>query len=95
MPRYDVIRDVQEYCADILEEKRAWTQEDAEHVASLFNQDDDPWGLFIHMDERTGGSDVGYQTKRTKREWFPILRQMRNTTGEAGLLEHLKRRSHA
>lgn len=98
-PRYDIIREIQNYCADLHEAQvardekfgkvdgDAWTTKDGEHVASLLCQDADPWGLFAYMDERTGASDVGYKTK-DGREWFYILRQMRNRVG-SGLFENL------
>jgi hypothetical protein len=94
-----IIREVQDYCADLYEAQvvadekfgkvdgNAWTTKDGEHVASLLNQDPDPWGLFSYMDERTGAYDVGYRTK-DDREWFHILRQMRNQVG-SGLFENL------
>lgn len=84
--RLHIIRGVQEFCAD-LAETDSWTTEDAEFIANFINQDEDPWGLFRHMDERTGASDVGYKTK-DGREWFYILRQMRNQPS-SGLLENL------
>lgn len=95
----EITREIQNFCADIYEQAvereekfgrvdgNDWTQKDAEHVAYLLNQSDDPWGLFQHIDERTGGSDVGYRT-RDGREWFHILRQMRNQRG-SGLFENL------
>jgi hypothetical protein len=97
--RDEIINAVQNYCADILEradiegEGRTrqviWTHADAEHIASLLNQDADPVGLFRFIDEKTGDWRVGYKT-RDGREWFPMLRQMRNTRG-SGLLENLGR----
>jgi hypothetical protein len=98
--RGEIIREVQDFCADLheaqvaLDEKfgkvdgPAWTPKDGAIVASLINQDPDPWGLFAYMDERTGAYDVGYRTK-DGREWFHILRQMRNTVG-SGLFENLR-----
>jgi hypothetical protein len=98
--RGEIIREVQDYCADLhqaqvaADEKfgkvdgLAWTTKDGEHVASLLNQDPDPWGLFAYMDEKTGAGDVGYRTK-DGREWFHILRQMRNKVG-SGLFENLR-----
>ena len=95
--RERIVREVQEYCANLAEEavKRDekfgrvdgpdWTAKDAEHVASLFCQDADPWGLFRLCDEKTGYFQIGYRT-RDGREWFYILRQMRNQTG-SGLFE--------
>lgn len=84
----EIIREIQTYCADIYEFRDGdWTQEDGAHVASLLCKDPDPWGLFRHIDEKTGGSDVGYTT-RDGRDWFHILRQMRNEVG-SGLFENL------
>lgn len=93
--RFDNIRAIQDYCADIAEREYAaddslWTEEDGAHVASLLNRDPDPWDLFRYMDEKTGSSDVGYRT-RDGREWFYVLRQMRNTVG-SGLFENMKPR---
>ena len=88
--REDLIRTIQSYCADILENRDGrWDEADGNYIASLLNRDPehDPWGLFRHIDERTGGSDVGYRTL-DGREWFPILRQMRNTVG-SGLFENM------
>jgi hypothetical protein len=95
MTRSEIIRAVQDYCADIAEREqgdhpRQWTLADAEHVAELLNEDPQPWGLFRHIDEQTGASDVGYRT-RDGREYFHVLRQMRNTPG-SGLLETLRKR---
>ena len=102
VPRHEIIREIQTYCADLHEAQvvrdekfgkvdgPAWTTEDGAYIARLLNQDSDPWGLFRHMDERTGGSDVGYRT-RDGREWFYILRQMRNQVG-SGLFENLNPR---
>jgi hypothetical protein len=50
--------------------------------------DSEPFALFRYIDERTGASDVGYRT-RDGREWFHVLRQMRNTPG-SGLFETMK-----
>ena len=98
--REEIIREVQDYCADLHEAQvaadekfgrvdgNAWTTKDGEHVASLLNQYADPWGLFGYMDESTGAYDVGYRTK-DGREWFHILRQMRNQVG-SGLFENLR-----
>jgi hypothetical protein len=89
---YQIIQSVKAYCADLLEQDREplWTREDAEHIAGLFNQASEPWVLFVFVDEKTGSTDVGYRTK-DGREWFPILRQMRNQTG-SGLFEKMERR---
>ena len=63
---------------------------DGEYIASLLNRDEhgDPWGLFALLDEQTGSHLVGYRTK-DGREWFYVLRQMRNTVG-SGLFENLR-----
>lgn len=83
-----IITRVQDYCADILESGCKWTATDGEHVAALFNESDDPYELFRFVDEQTGSVAVGYHT-RDGREWFSVLRQMRNTVG-SGLLENLR-----
>ena len=88
MDRYEIIRAIQGYCANIHAAKTDWTELDGRHIAHLLNKDDDPWGLFRFMDEKTGHFTVGYQTK-DGREWFHILRQMRNTPG-SGLFEGLR-----
>lgn len=95
VPRHEIIREIQSYCADVAEREyndddRQWTEEDGAYIARLLKQDSDPWGLFRHIDEKTGGSDVGYRT-RDGREWFYVLRQMRNTVG-SGLFENLEPR---
>lgn len=82
--RDKIIRGIQDYCADLLEQG-SWNEADAMIVAGMFIASGDPWSLFVYMDERTGAWDVGYET-RDGREWFPILRQMRNRSG-SGLLE--------
>lgn len=84
--RQDLIREVQEYCAALVEAK-SWTPDDGIHVASLLNEDADPYGLFIFMDEQPGDWRVGYKTL-DGREWLPAFRQMRNVVG-SGLMEHL------
>ena len=88
---YNLIREIQHHCADIADLEREdaykWSEQDGAAIAALFNRSSDPWGLFQHMDERTGGSDVGYRTK-DGREWFYVLRQMRNTVG-SGLFENM------
>lgn len=88
LPREPLIREIQTYCADIHERGDDWTEEDGKHIAELLNKSGDPWGLFRFMDERTGDSLVGYRT-RDGREWFHILRQMRNTVG-SGLFENME-----
>ena len=75
--REEIVRSIQDYCADLLEKNWKWTEDHARVVADMFIKSGDPWGLFTYMDERTGAMDVGYRT-RDGREWFPILRQMRN-----------------
>lgn len=90
-PREPLIREIQSYCADIHEKHSGnWTEEDGAHIAAILNRSGDPWGLFQFMDERTGDSLVGYRT-RDGREWFYILRQMRNTVG-SGLFENMEPR---
>jgi hypothetical protein len=90
-----IVREIQSYCADLEEAQQqgipghAWNKANAEHVASLFNRSENPVALFRFVDERTGSHYVGYRT-RDGREWFHILRQMRNTR-ESGLLENLGR----
>jgi hypothetical protein len=92
MTRGEIIRAVQSYCADVAEretsEREQWTLEDGEHVARLFMLDSEPFALFRYVDERTGASDVGYRTL-DGREWFHVLRQMRNTVG-SGLFETMQ-----
>lgn len=92
MTRGEIIRAVQLYCADVAEretsEREQWTLEDGEHVARLFMHDSEPFALFRYVDERTGASDVGYRTP-DGREWFHVLRQMRNTPG-SGLFETME-----
>jgi hypothetical protein len=84
----ELIRTVQGYCAAIEEHQGGkWTTKDGENIAAILNESDDPVGLFRFIDEQTGSSLVGYRT-RDGREWFHILRQMRNTVG-SGLLENL------
>lgn len=90
LPREPLIREIQTYCADIHEAGRDWTEEDGAHIAAILNKSGDPWGLFRFMDERTGDSLVGYRT-RDGREWFHILRQMRNQVG-SGLFENMEPR---
>jgi hypothetical protein len=74
----DIVRELQTFCADIHEKKQQqWTDEDVRTVVGLFSRSKDPKSLFRFMDERTGTSYVGYRTP-DNREWFHILRQMRN-----------------
>ena len=96
----EIIREVQTACADIHAEQAerderlgkvdgpAWTGADAVRIAEIINRSKKPRSLFRFMDERTGSSYVGYRT-RDGREWFHILRQMRNTRG-SGLLENIR-----
>jgi hypothetical protein len=89
MDRYGsdgLIREIQNFCAD-LAEFGDWNSVDGKTLASIFNQDDEPWDLFRLMDEKTGGSGIGYKTP-DGREWHYILRQMRNQPG-SGLFENL------
>jgi len=93
----EIVREVQSYCADIADKVAAlpddwadgddWTPADGEHIAALLNKSANPVALFRYMDEKTGSMEVGYRTQ-DGREWFHILRQMRNTRG-SGLLENL------
>jgi len=95
-----IVRAIQDYCADIHTAKverderlgkidgPAWTGENAEHIAALLNESDNPMGLFRFIDEKTGDWRVGYRTQ-DGREWFHILRQMRNTPG-SGLFENMR-----
>lgn len=85
----DIIRGVQNYCADLLEAEEEWNEADGCIIAGMLNTSDDPWGLFRHIDEETGAIDVGYRTL-DGRPWFSVLRQMRNQDG-SGLLENLRR----
>lgn len=98
MSRQEIIEAVKDYCADVgardAEDDATgrwpgylWGITDGEHIAGLLNQDDDPMGLFRFIDEQTDDPTVGYRT-RDGREWFFVLRQMRNTAG-SGLLENL------
>lgn len=82
--REEIIRSIQDYCADLLEQGD-WNEADAKIVAGMFIESGDPWSLFVFVDEQPGHWSVGYRT-RDGREWFPILRQMRNAAG-SGLLE--------
>jgi hypothetical protein len=73
-----IVRELQTFCADIHEQKQEkWTDEDVRAVVGLFARSKDPAALFRFVDERTGTSYVGYKTT-DGREWFHILRQMRN-----------------
>ena len=104
MTNGEIIEAVQTYCADLhaaheasggldrADGSIAWTRENAEHVAGLFNQasgEFDPFGLFRLMDEQTGSWRVGYRSK-DGREWFHVLRQMRNAR-EGGLFDYLSK----
>lgn len=90
MDKYGTIKEIQHFCADLAEFDQGWNNTDAKTLASIFNDYDDPVGLFRYMDERTGASDVGYTT-RDGREWFHILRQMRNDP-DCVLLDELARK---
>ena len=94
MDRYGsegIIVQVQNFCADLHEFGEGWNNVDAKTLASIFNQDEDPVGLFRLMDEKTGGSGIGYTTRDgTNREWFHIMRQMRNDR-DCCLLDELGR----
>lgn len=99
----DIIRRIQAFCAEIAErpesdakplgefnERFQWTAADGETIANWLNEADEPWDLFTFIDEKTGHFTVGYRTK-DGREWFHILRQMRNTVG-SGLFETMRPR---
>lgn len=92
MTRGEIIDAVKDYCALVAEretsERHKWTSEDGEQVARLLMLDSEPFALFRYIDERTGASDVGYRTT-DGREWFHVLRQMRNTPG-SGLFETMQ-----
>lgn len=89
MSKDQIIRAVQNYCADILASGREWNEGDAKQVAGFLNYADDPFALFRELDERTGDWRIGYRTQ-DGREWFPILRQMRNRR-ECGLFAYMGR----
>lgn len=95
-----IVREIQDFCADIHEgqvardeklgkvDGPAWVMADAIEIADMLMRSKAPVSLFRFIDEKTGNSTyVGYRT-RDGREWFHILRQMRNTRG-SGLLENL------
>lgn len=94
----ELVREIQGYCADLADSETIkvapdgdtarWNGDDAAHCAAILNRSDNPVSLFRFIDEKTGSSSVGYRT-RDDREWFHILRQMRNTPG-SGLLENLR-----
>jgi hypothetical protein len=73
----ELVREIQALCADISESKKDWTDADVIAVTSILNRSAEPRALFRFIDERTGSSYVGYRT-RDDREWFHILRQIRN-----------------
>jgi hypothetical protein len=83
-----IVREIQEYCAELAETGGEWNEANGTAIADLLNQSEDPFGLFRFIDEKTGDYRVGYKT-RDGREWFHILRQMRNTPG-SGLFENLR-----
>ena len=93
MDRYGkdgIIAEVQNFCADLAELKD-WNNTDARTLARIINQDSNPWDLFRLMDEKTGSPGIGYTTRDgTKREWFHIMRQMRNDP-ECPFLDELGR----
>lgn len=84
----DIVRDIQRYCGDIHAAGGKWSNDDAAHIATLLNESSNPAALFRYIDEKTGSSEVGYRDG-LGREWFHILRQMRNEAG-SGLLENLR-----
>src|SRR5262245_40225440 len=84
----EIVREVQEICAAIHEVGLPWTRDEAVEIGHLIRRADNPRSLFMFMDEKTGSSDVGYRTQ-DGREWFHILRQMRNTKG-SGLFEAMQ-----
>lgn len=73
----ELVLEIQALCADIAESGKDWTDADVITVTSILNRSVKPRSLFRFIDERTGSTYVGYQT-RDRREWFHILRQMRN-----------------
>lgn len=84
-----IIQRVQAFCADIVEKRDGkWTLEDGIALGNMFNESDDAFDLFTFVDEKTGHWMVGYRTD-DGREWFHILRQMRNQPG-SGLLETMR-----
>lgn len=83
----DIVREVQFICAGIAASGARWDAKDGATIAAILNRSDNPGALFRFIDEKTGSSYVGYRTQ-DGREWFHILRQMRNTPG-SGLLENL------
>jgi len=87
-PDTEIVRRVQAKCADLHEQGGNWTTEDGIEIGKMFNESADPFSLFRFVDERTGDPAVGYRTK-DGREWFHILRQMRNQPG-SGLLETMR-----
>lgn len=84
----DIVRQIQTCCADLEAEGGTWDRGDATFIAALLNKSSDPAALFRFMDEKTGSMYVGYRTE-DGREWFHILRQMRNAQ-DSGLLENLR-----
>jgi hypothetical protein len=56
--RSKLIREIQDHCADLLASEREWDMSDGHYMASLFNRDNDPTGLFLYMDELTGSHNV-------------------------------------
>ena len=84
----EIVEQIQNHCADVHESGEGWTRGDGTFVAALLNKSDNPVALFRFIDERTGSHYIGYRT-RDGREWFHILRQMRNAAS-SGLLENLR-----
>lgn len=86
------IRAIQLMCAAIAERKAwytpsvigsdrkaLWNDQDVEAIVKVILGSPKPMSLFRFMDERTGSMYVGYRLK-DGREWFHILRQIRNSS---------------
>lgn len=85
----DIILRVKTYCADIASEFGGeWNEHDGQTIGAMFNEAEDAFALFRFVDEKTGHWLIGYETD-DGREWFHILRQMRNQVG-SGLLETMR-----
>ena len=97
LPEQDtaLVRELQEYCAGVAargehftptllahdqEGETCWSDWDVMEIARIFNRSESPVSLFRFVDEKTGSSSVGYKT-RDGREWFYVLRQIRNSSG--------------
>jgi hypothetical protein len=89
----EIVRQIQNFCADLNTQVDHWERGDATFIAALLNKSKNPFGLFRFIDEKTGSSYVGYRTQNG-REWFHVLRQMRNISG-SGLLENLSKEGAA